>query len=241
MWQCGRFSSMSKTVDVQKIQAPALKMSSDYKYTTSTFAWAPVIDGTLLVESLTSASSRSSLSIPLAHNVFNSHEGENFLPGDLKISAFTHFNVSTEGLDTWLRGFLPNFNQNLHEQVKQLYPARGRTEMYDFNTTHSRAAVIYLDVVLACTAFWVAKGAKQAGWMVDYNIPPAHHASDTAYVSYSSSVFRKTDELTINSGIQSIISKRRRRNCMKLLLERLQALYQKEAQAPTSKRLMTYP
>jgi hypothetical protein len=177
-------------------------MSIDYKYATSTFAWAPVIDGTLLVESLTSTSSRSSLSIPLAYSVLNSHEGENFLPGDLKIPAATHFNASTEGFDTWLRCFLPNFNQNLHDQVKQLYPARGRTETYDFNTAHSRAAVIYLEVVLSCTAFWVAKGAKQAGWMVDYNIPPVHHASDTAYVSYSSSVFRGTDELTINSVIQ---------------------------------------
>lgn len=190
-----------KTVDVKTLQFAAWKMGADYQYTTSTFTWAPVIDDTFLVEPLTSVTTKGDLSIDLAYGVYNSHEGESFVPHDLEKSTSPRFNSSTAGFETWLRGFLPNFNETLLEHVKQLYPNAGKTETFTFDTAFTRAGVIYLDLLLACPTFWLSNGAKKGGWMTYYDIPPGLHALDTVYVSYNSKASRLTTESVINSGV----------------------------------------
>ena len=68
-------------------------------------------------------------------------------------------------------------------EVETLYPPIGDAEEISYNTTYERAGLTYRDVVLACPAYWVVRTARNEGWVGEYTISPANHASDTIYVT----------------------------------------------------------
>jgi hypothetical protein len=146
---------------------------------------------------------------------YNLHEGEDFVPPGFASPASPSknattggggdgdgFNSSSQSFNHWLRGFLPGFNGADIEAVEAVYPASGEAEEIKWNTTYERAGMVYRDLTLACPALWLAtassgrssnrstaannnKKKKGKGWLIEYTIDPAKHASDTVYVSPS--------------------------------------------------------
>ncbi|RMZ72124.1 carboxylesterase [Pyrenophora seminiperda CCB06] len=186
-----------KEVDVQKLRESALKMSTSQQYTTASFTYGPVIDTEFLTESLSSvvaAKGRGSgggggLNAEMVLASYNLHEGENFIPPEFssqKNGSDDGFNASTASFSTWLKGFLPDLTPNDLDMVKKIYPEAGVAEEISWNTTFVRAGMVYRDLVLACPAYWLAvagkAGERGKGWLVEYTIDPAKHASDVVYV-----------------------------------------------------------
>jgi carboxylesterase type B len=170
-----------KGVDVQRIRDASAVVAESHKYTTSSYTWAPVIDGSFLRESLSIAAKHGRINGQVVFSMHNSHEGENFIPGGLsKVPAST----GASAFDNWLQGFLPEFNATLLQQVKVLYPIDGKTETVTYSDAQTRGGLIYRDAVLTCPAYWVTKGARKKGWLGEYTIAPAKHASDVAFVSF---------------------------------------------------------
>jgi hypothetical protein len=118
--------------------------------------------------------------------MYNEFEGENFIPPGLKSasnSGSPPFNSSLASLGHWVRGFLPGFSERNIGRVESLYPVMGQAEVEgSYNTTYLRAQLIYRDLVLACPAYWMARAAHRKGYVGEYAIPPAQHASDTVWV-----------------------------------------------------------
>ncbi|OBT89734.1 hypothetical protein VE02_01367 [Pseudogymnoascus sp. 03VT05] len=174
-----------KAVDVQTLRDASLVVSGSHQYNTSSNTWAPVIDGKFLTQSLASATRKGKVNIDIGFSMYNSHEGENFIPPGLKSATNTGtppFNSSAASFDNWLRGFLPRFSKHGIQRVKTLYPETGSTEtISNYNTTYERAQLIYRDVVLACPAYWMAGAAHKKSYVGEYTISPAKHASDTIY------------------------------------------------------------
>ena len=68
-----------------------------------------------------------------------------------------------------------------------MYPPIGSSEeISSYNTTYTRAGLIYRDVVLACPTYWTARAAHKKSYVGEYTIAPAKHASDTEWVRVSS-------------------------------------------------------
>ncbi|KFY15188.1 hypothetical protein V491_05750 [Pseudogymnoascus sp. VKM F-3775] len=174
-----------KAVDVQTLRDASLIVSSSHQYNTSSNTWAPVIDGRFLTQSLTEATRKRQVNIDFGFSMYNSHEGENFLPPGLKSETdlgTPPFNSSTASFNNWLGGFLPRFSKQSIKRVKALYPEIGSTEtISNYNTTYERAQVIYRDVVLACPAYWMSGAAHKKSYIGEYTISPAKHASDTTW------------------------------------------------------------
>ncbi|CAI7662965.1 unnamed protein product [Penicillium pancosmium] len=174
-----------KSVDAQVIRDASLVIDARSTWTTSSYTWAPVIDGEFLVDTLSEAvSGGRKLETEFVWGMYNSHEGENFVPTGLKSAESVNgFNSSTEGFQYWLTGFLPRFSKSQIRHVEDFYyPAVGSTETIDeYNSTFVRAGLIYRDVVLACPAYWVGSGAEEKGYLGEYTISPATHGSDTIY------------------------------------------------------------
>lgn len=122
--------------------------------------------------------------------MYNTHEGENFIPPGLAHASNTGsppYNSSIASFDNWLSGYLPGFSQGDLEMVKQLYPEVGSTEtITSYNTTYTRAGLIYRDSILACPGYWMAGAAPKGSYLGEYSISPAKHGSDTGWVSYLS-------------------------------------------------------
>ncbi|KAM0526292.1 hypothetical protein ACHAPW_001229 [Verticillium nonalfalfae] len=116
-----------KRVDVQTIRDASLKISGLLKYTTSAFNWAPVIDDEFLTESLSEAT--SSTTVERAFAMHNTHEGESFIPPSLQGAA------NETAFDQWLRGFLPHFSDCEIAAVKRHYPAEGTAEAINYDST----------------------------------------------------------------------------------------------------------
>ncbi|KAE8335864.1 hypothetical protein BDV24DRAFT_168864 [Aspergillus arachidicola] len=186
-----------KAVDVQTIRDANLIISESQKYTTSTFTWGPVIDGEFLFDTLTEAVASDSLQTELVFGMYNTHEGENFVPpGFRSLNTTNGFNSSIPSFHQWLVGFLPGLSSEEIRLVEsKYYPPGGRSETLDlYNSTYVRAGLIYRDVVLACPAYWIASAARTAGYAGEYTISPAQHASDTIYWNQVNSI-QQTDEL----------------------------------------------
>lgn len=172
-----------KNVDVQTIRTAALAISGTHTYNTSSYTWAPVIDGTFLVEPLSVAATKGLVNIDFGWGMYNEYEGENFIPPGLKSTAGSGgFNTSLESFEDWLQGFLPSFTDADLNRVKEIYPATGTLYNATYNTTYIRAELIYRDIILACPGFWVATAAKSTGYVGEYTISPATHGSDTEWV-----------------------------------------------------------
>ncbi|EKG12008.1 Oxoglutarate/iron-dependent oxygenase [Macrophomina phaseolina MS6] len=69
-----------KGADVQDIRTASLAISALKQYTTSSFNWGPVVDGEFI---RTPLSEVQRLNADVAWAMFNTHEGENFVPGGL--------------------------------------------------------------------------------------------------------------------------------------------------------------
>jgi len=172
-----------KNVDVQALRDISLNLTSSHTYTTSSYTWGPVIDDDFLAQPLSSAVRSKNLNSDLLLTSYNLHEGENFIPGGLnQASGSGDFNSSAAGFDRWLTGYLPDLSPTDIKNVKMLYPQSGTAEEITWNSTYTRAGLVYRDVQLACPAYWISDTAKK-GWLIEYTISPAKHASDTIYVS----------------------------------------------------------
>ncbi|KAI1756744.1 carboxylesterase [Xylaria castorea] len=172
-----------KSVGVQTIRDASLAIVDSHKYTTSTFEWGPVIDGIFLREPLSTATARRKGSIVAGYGMYNTHEGENFVPSGLKSTSDTGtppFNASAVSFEQWVSGYLPTLSRaELDTLLKELYPEVGGAEhVAGYNDTFTRAGLIYRDSTLACPAYWMAGSASDGGWIGEYTISPAQHASD---------------------------------------------------------------
>ncbi|CZR50891.1 probable carboxylesterase [Phialocephala subalpina] len=178
-----------KETDVQTLRTASLAISGSHTYNTSSYTWAPVIDGTFLTQPLSQATIKGDVNIDYGWGMYNTHEGENFIPpglGGTNNSGTPPFNSSTASFDNWLRGFLPGFTDRNIARVEELYPEVGSTEtISSYNTSYTRAGLIYRDIVLACPTYWTARAAHKKSYVGEYSISPAKHASDTIYYTLS--------------------------------------------------------
>ncbi|KAI4950896.1 hypothetical protein J4E86_007404 [Alternaria arbusti] len=185
-----------KEVDVQRLRDSALRLSTSQQYTTASFTYGPVIDDGFLEEELSSVVEKGRLNAEMVLTSYNLHEGENFIPPGFQNAktGSDGFNSSAASFDGWLRGFLPDFTEGDREEVKRMYPAVGTAEEISWNSTYIRAGLLYRDLVLACPSYWLSKKAEK-GWLVEYTISPAKHASDVQYWNTIGSI-QQTDALT---------------------------------------------
>jgi carboxylesterase type B len=170
-----------KSVDVAALRNASYTMVSGNLYGANSYPWSPVIDGVFLTRTLSEATahsgsgSGSGINNRLGFSMYNTHEGENFVPGALS---------STLSYDDWAAAFLPGFGGDELARLAALYPAAGSAEsLAAYNDSFTRAGLVYRDSVLACPAYWAAGAAPAGGWLGEYTIAPAKHASDVAYVS----------------------------------------------------------
>lgn len=195
-----------KSLPVQAIRQAAEYIASSHTYTTSSYTFAPVIDGLFLKKTLTEATDESHAHPLLNSNTvfatYNTHEGESFLPLDLVADDDDDENTALTGVrfTAWLEGFLPNLTEKDFEEVRKMYPAQGETETPKYSSVQVRAGLIYRDVVLACPAYLITSAASFSsdkgkdrdkpddghgggGWLAEYTISPAKHASEVNWVS----------------------------------------------------------
>jgi carboxylesterase type B len=76
-----------KEVDVQVIREAALQISASHTYNTSSYTWAPVIDGRFLTQSLSQATINGEVNIDVGWGMYNTHEGMLF-PMGLEVSGY---------------------------------------------------------------------------------------------------------------------------------------------------------
>ncbi|KAK8033268.1 hypothetical protein PG991_002666 [Apiospora marii] len=182
-----------KQVDVQAIRGASLEISQSRKYTTSYYSWVPVIDGEFLPEPLSKASKAIDkpwlvdTGMQVAFAMYNTHEGESFIPpglgGGVACAGDPPFNASIASFRHWIAGYLPGFSSADRRQIEELYPESGTTNTLPYNDTFTRAGLVYRDSVLACPAYWMTGAAPKGGWLGEYTIAPAKHASDVYWVS----------------------------------------------------------
>lgn len=174
-----------KGADLQAMRDASLVVASSHTYNTSSYTWAPVIDGRFLTKRLTEVVDLGDVNIEYGWGIYNTHEGENFVPSGLSHASNTGsppFNSSAESFDNWLSGFMPGLSEADLEEAKTLYPQAGSSEaIASYNGSYTRAALIYRDSVLACPAYWMAGAAPEGGYLGEYSISPAKHGSDTIY------------------------------------------------------------
>jgi carboxylesterase type B len=198
-----------KRADLQALRDSALRLSTSLQYTTSSFVFGPAIDNTFLTKPLSAVVKGGTLNAPAVLASYNLHEGENFIPPGFQNprTASDGFNSSVPSFDNWLSGFLPGLRAADIARAKTLYPVSGTAEEITYNTTYVRAGLLYRDLVLACPAYWLASKADK-GWLIEYTISPAKHASDTIYVSPHSTHYAREQMLTSGSGTRSTQSSR---------------------------------
>ncbi|KAI5781275.1 carboxylesterase [Geopyxis carbonaria] len=167
-----------KTLPVQTILDANAKLNTVNQYTTTSYVWAPVLDDVWLKTPLSRANRVNARAVM---GVYNTHEGLNFVTSALNQAASTStvrpgaFNATAAGFRLWLSGFVPHADERVLSHLETtLYPNTSYT------STQERAGMVYRDVVLACPALWLTKLADQ-GWIGEYGISPAKHASDTGY------------------------------------------------------------
>ncbi|KAF2654553.1 alpha/beta-hydrolase [Lophiostoma macrostomum CBS 122681] len=194
-----------QSVDVQTLRDVSLRLSTSHTYNSSSYTWSPVIDDAFLTEPLSEVVRKKTLNADMVLSSYNLHEGENFIPPGLQSAAGSAgFNSSSASFDAWLKGFLPGFGEKEIEQAKELYPQDGSTEELTWNSTYTRAGVLYRDLILACPAYWLANSASK-GSLIEYTISPAKHASDTIYWNQVNAV-QNSDPLTYHGYTGALAS-----------------------------------
>ncbi|KAK5132177.1 hypothetical protein LTR08_009300 [Meristemomyces frigidus] len=174
-----------KRVDVQTLRTAALAISGSHTSNTSSYTWAPVLDGAFLQRPLSIATARGEVNIDAGWGMYNLHEGENFIPPGLQNATDTGsppFNASLASFEGWLKGYLPGLSAQNLQRAQHLYPSLGSAENLPvYNTTYVRAGLIYRDTVLACPALWMARASHSTAYLGEYTIAPARHGSDTIW------------------------------------------------------------
>ena len=177
---------------MQAIRTAALEISGSQTYNTSSYTWAPVIDGSFLTQSLSQATIKGQVNTEFGFGFYNTHEGrsplgpntdiyalktsegQNFIPPGLANPVNTGsppFNSSIPSFESWLKGFLPSFSDRDIQRILSIYPEIGSSESIPtYNTSYTRAGLIYRDVVLACPAYWTARAASKKSWVGEYTI-----------------------------------------------------------------------
>ncbi|KAH7079174.1 Alpha/Beta hydrolase protein [Paraphoma chrysanthemicola] len=185
-----------KSADLQLLRDSALRLSTSLQYTTSSFTFGPVLDTKFLTKPLSSAIKSRALNSELVLTTYNLHEGENFIPPGFQnpTTSSEGFNSSAASFASWLTGFLPGLTDQDIASVNTLYPPSGTAEEITYNTTYIRAGLLFRDLVLACPSYWLSKSADK-GWLIEYTISPAKHASDVQYWNTVGAI-QKTDPLT---------------------------------------------
>lgn len=178
-----------KAADVQAIRDASLAIAASHTYGTSSYNWGPVVDGAFLRQPLSepSALRPGAVNMHVGFATYNTHEGETFIPPYLKSVPG---NSSVAPLRNWLTGYLPAFSETDMQKIEMMYPRVGNAESP--NDTYTRAGMIYRDSVLSCPALWMAEAAPNGGWLGEYTISPAKHASDVYWVSGLESTERPT-------------------------------------------------
>ena len=192
-----------KAAPLQTLITAALAVSSSHTYNTSSYTWAPVIGDSFLPLPLSQASPNIQANLQSSWGMYNTHEGQNFIPPSLANASTpnpngpkdnaTSFNSSTASFDDWLHGFLPDLPQPQFDQLTNTYyPPSGSSEnIPSYNDTYTRAGLIFRDLVLACPTYWLASSTAAStgsGYLGEYTIPPATHASDTQYWNQVNSI-----------------------------------------------------
>lgn len=177
-----------KTADLQALRNSSLAISTSEQYTTSSFAWGPVLDKSFLTQPLSAAVRKGQMNTHTTLTSYNLHEGENFIPPGFQNAknSSTGFNSSAASFSAWLTGFLPGLTTADMSRLETIYPPSGTAEEISYNTTYTRAGLLFRDLVLACPAYWLSATAERKGGkgsLIEYTISPAKHASDTIYVS----------------------------------------------------------
>lgn len=186
-----------KSVDVQTIRSASLIISGSHTYSTSSYTWAPVIDGTFLPNTLSHASVHGLMNIDYGFGIYNEFEGENFIPNALSQPSSSPFNSSILGFDTWLKGFLPGFSRGNFAGLEMLYPKSSTVEVEGtYNGTYERAQFIYRDLILACPAYWLSRAAHKKSYIAEYAISPAKHASDTVWWNQVNTAVQTSSSVT---------------------------------------------
>ncbi|KAK2610893.1 hypothetical protein N8I77_004284 [Diaporthe amygdali] len=174
-----------KRADLQTLRNASLVVAASHTYNSSSYTWAPVIDGTFLTKRLSEAAEAGEVNMEYGWGMYNTHEGENFIPPGLANANNTGtppFNSSTASFDNWLSGFMPGLSQADLEEVKAQYPESGTAEAVpSYNSSYTRAGLIYRDSILACPAYWMAGASPNGSYLGEYSISPAKHGSDTIY------------------------------------------------------------
>lgn len=201
-----------KKADLQTLRNASLAVAASHTYNSSSYTWAPVIDGEFLTMTLSEAAAAGEVNMDFGWGMYNTHEGESFIPPGLngaQDSGTPPFNSSTASFDKWLAGYLPGLSQEELDEMRSLYPEAGTAEAVpSYNGSYTRAGLVYRDTVLACPAYWLAGAAPEGNYLGEYSISPAKHGSDTIYVSKTHpqySILRKqTDTVaTEPSGTKS--------------------------------------
>lgn len=176
-----------KRADVQTLREASLAVAASHTYNSSSYTWAPVIDGAFLTKPLSEAVAVGEVNMEYGWGMYNTHEGENFIPPGLASangSGTPPFNSSAASFDGWLSGYMPGLSREDLDEVEALYPESGTAEaVASYNGSYTRAGLIYRDSVLACPAYWLAGAAPNGSYLGEYSISPAKHGSDTIYVS----------------------------------------------------------
>ncbi|KAK8191888.1 putative carboxylesterase [Phyllosticta capitalensis] len=193
-----------KAADLQLLRNASKTISDLNKNTTSSFNWAPVIDGEVLRGPLSGlVPGALALAGLAAWAMYNTHEGESFVPAYLSNDT-QNAQPNDPVLREWLRGYLPRFDEAQLAEVEELYPLSlvdGGTEaetagqelddLDTLNSTRARAGRVYRDSVLTCPGFWMAQAAvakdgeegdrEDKALVGEYAIPPAKHSNDVVY------------------------------------------------------------
>lgn len=67
-----------KSVDVQRVREASLQISGSQTYGSSSYTWAPVVDGGFLGQTLSEATKKGKINIEIGWGMYNTHEGNSF-------------------------------------------------------------------------------------------------------------------------------------------------------------------
>ncbi|KAI7976277.1 hypothetical protein EIK77_010750 [Talaromyces pinophilus] len=166
-----------KAASLETLMTAAYNITYSDEYGPSSYTWAPVIDGRFLRTTLTEAIKHGDINGDVHWGMYNTYEGENFIPPSLNNSDSS--STSDAAFKLWLSDFLPGLSQDELERLETVYyPPSGSSENIEsYNSTFVRAELVYRDLVLACPAYWTANVAD-TGYLGEYTISPATHGSD---------------------------------------------------------------
>jgi hypothetical protein len=83
-----------KAVDVQLLRDAALVIDAEHTYNTSSYTWAPVIDGYFLTQTLSQATIKGQVNTEFGFGMYNTFEGSRHLLSNY--APYIYFKPRTE-------------------------------------------------------------------------------------------------------------------------------------------------